>query len=130
MGEKILVVEDSPTALRLVTFALESEGYEVISAVNGLEGLRKARAEAPALVVLDLVLPGIDGGEVCQQLRSDQCSSQARLPILVLSAYPQYAEWLARREDGADRYLPKPATPEEITEAVRSLLDARQDPDG
>ncbi len=129
MAEKILVVEDSPTALRLVTFTLESAGYSVISAVNGLEGLRKAQEEGPDLIVLDVMLPGIDGFEVCHRLRANSDGHQARLPILMLSAKSQEADRLTGEKVGADRYLPKPATPEEITDAVRGLLDARKDGD-
>ena len=127
MTEKILVVEDDPAALRLVSYTLESEGYEVITDVNGLEGLRKARQEAPDLMVLDVMLPGVDGFEVCHRLRSDPEHTQARMPILMLTAKSQEEDREVGRKVGGDLYLAKPATPEELTEAVRALLAQREE---
>lgn len=124
MAEKILIVEDDPAALRLVSFTLESAGYQVVTAVNGVEGLRKAQEETPDLMVLDVMLPGIDGFEVCHRLRSDPATSQGRLPILMLSAKSQEADRAMGEKVGADLYLPKPAAPEEIMAAVRGLLSA------
>jgi two-component system alkaline phosphatase synthesis response regulator PhoP len=122
VAERILVVEDDPAALRLVSYTLESAGYQVITAVNGVEALRKAQQDAPDLVVLDVMLPGIDGFEVCHQLRSNPAASPGRPPILMLSAKSQEADRAMGEKMGADIYLPKPATPEQITAAVRSLL--------
>jgi len=127
MREKILVVEDDPAALRLVTFTLESAGYEVIPAVNGIEGLRKAQEEQPDLLVLDLMLPGIDGYEVCHRLRSDPAGRERRLPILMLTAKSQETDRTMAEQVGVDLYFSKPATPEEITAAVDSLLSQRQE---
>ena len=127
MREKILVVEDDPAALRLVTFTLESAGYEVIPAVNGIEGLRKAQEEAPDLLVLDLMLPGIDGYEICHRLRSDPAGRERRLPILMLTAKSQETDRAMAEKMGVDLYLSKPVPPEEITAAVHSLLSQRQE---
>ncbi len=127
MAEKILVVEDDLSALRLISFTLESAGYEVISAVNGFEALRKAQEEAPDLLVLDLMLPGIDGYEVCHRLRSRSVGPGAHLPVLVLSAKSQEADRAMAEKVGADLYLTKPVTPEEITAAVHSLISQRQE---
>ena len=127
MAGKVLVVEDDPAALRLVSFILESAGYEVIPAVNGLEGLRKAQEDAPDLVVLDLMLPGIDGYEVCHRLRSKSDASGSHLSILMLTAKSQEADRAMAGKVGVDLYLSKPATPEEITEAVRTLLSQHQE---
>jgi DNA-binding response OmpR family regulator len=122
MTKKILVVEDDPAALRLASYTLESEGYEVITALNGVEGLRKAQQEAPDLVVLDIMLPGVDGFEVCHRLRSDPESRQARMPVLMLTAKSQEADREMGQKVGGDLYLAKPVTPEELTEAVKALL--------
>ncbi len=127
MTKKILVVEDDPAALRLTSYTLEAECYEVITAVNGVEALRKADQEAPDLVVLDIMLPGIDGFEVCHRLRSDPESPQARMPILMLTAKAQEEDREVGRKVGGDLYLAKPATPEELTEAVRALLAQREE---
>lgn len=124
---KILVVEDDPASLRLVSYALEAEGYEVVTAVNGVEGLRKAQQEAPDLVVLDVMLPGIDGFEVCHRLCSDPDNPQARTPILMLTAKSQEADREMGQKMGADLYLAKPATPEELTQAVNELLAQREE---
>jgi CheY-like chemotaxis protein len=127
MKEKILVVEDDPAALRLVSFTLESAGYEVIAAVNGFEGLRRAQEEQPDLLVLDLMLPGIDGYEICHRLRSNPPGPASRLPILMLTAKSREADRAAAEQVGADFYLSKPATPEEITTAVDTLISQRQE---
>ena len=125
MAEKILIVDDDPAALRLVSYTLESAGYQVDSAVNGVEGLHKAQQETPDLVVLDVMLPGIDGFEVCHRLRSNSAAGQGRLLILMLTAKSQEADRAMGEKLGADLYLTKPATPEEITEAVQGLLAQR-----
>jgi len=120
MNEKILVIEDDPNALRFIEYTLEQEGYQVLSAKDGLEGIKKARDEHPSLIVLDIMLPGLDGYALCQQLR--QKPETSLLPILMLSAK-------ARQEDkdiglrmGADDYLTKPADPVVIIAKVKALL--------
>jgi DNA-binding response OmpR family regulator len=121
MKKRILLVEDDPSAIRLVSFTLEQEGYEVLTASNGLEGLRKAREEKPDLLVLDVMLPGLDGFEVCQRLRAD--AETASLPVLMLSAKAQEIDRTTGMKVGADDYLPKPADPAEIIARVASLLE-------
>ncbi len=120
MNEKILVIEDDPNALRFIEYTLKLEGYQVLSAKDGLEGIKKARDEHPSLIVLDIMLPGLDGYALCQQLR--QKPETSLLPILMLSAK-------ARQEDkdiglrmGADDYLTKPADPAVIIAKVKALL--------
>lgn len=120
MNEKILVIEDDPSALRFIEYTLEQEGYQVLSAKDGLEGIKKARDEHPSLIVLDIMLPGLDGYALCQRLR--QKPETSLLPILILSAK-------ARQEDkdiglrmGADDYLIKPADPSVIIAKVKALL--------
>ena len=127
MTKKILVVEDDPAALRLVSYVLEAEGYEVVTAINGVEALRKAQQEAPDLVVLDIMLPGIDGFEVCHRLRSDPDALQARTPILMLTAKSQEADREMGQKVGGDLYISKPATPDELTKAVKELLAQREE---
>jgi len=129
MQGKILAAEDDAAARRLVSHTLGSAGYRVVSAVNRLEGLRKAQQEAPDLVVLDAMLPGIDGFEVCHRLGSSSAAPRARLPILMLTARSQEADRAVGEKVGADSCLPKPATPGETTAAVRSLLASRKEGD-
>lgn len=120
MTKKILVIEDDPAISRLVDYSLRHEGYEVISATNGLAGIKKAQNEAPDLVILDVMLPGMDGFEICHQLRSEQDTAQ--LPILMFSAKAQEIDKNTGLKVGADDYLPKPATPAEIVNRVEKLL--------
>ena len=120
MNEKILVVEDDPSALRLVQYTLEHEGYQVLTATNGLVGLKKAQSEEPDLIILDVMLPGMDGFEICHRLRGEP--QTAGLPILMLSAKAQEADKTTGIKVGADDYLPKPADPAEIILRVGKLL--------
>jgi DNA-binding response OmpR family regulator len=120
MEKKILVIEDDPATSRLVDYSLRHEGYEVIIAFNGLEGIRKATNEAPDLVILDVMLPGMDGFEICHQLRAQ--AATAHLPILMFSAKAQEIDKSTGLKVGADDYLPKPAAPAEIVSRVGNLL--------
>lgn len=120
MGKKIVVVEDDPGARRLISYTLEQEGYNVQIASNGLEGLKKALEEKPDVIVLDVMLPGLDGFELCHRLRQD--SRTAQTPILMLSAKAQEADISTGRRLGADDYLTKPADPSEIAKRVANLL--------
>ncbi len=120
MNKKILVIEDDPGSLRLMRYTLEHEGYQVLTATNGLEGLRKARKEEPDLIVLDIMLPGMDGFEVCHRLRAEP--QTARLPILMLSAKAQEIDKATGLKVGADDYLTKPADPSEVVSRVETLL--------
>ena len=79
MNKKILVIENDPSALRLIGYTLEREGYQVLTAANGLVGIKKAQSEWPDLVVLDVMLPGMDGFEICHRLRAEFQTTQ--LPI-------------------------------------------------
>jgi two-component system alkaline phosphatase synthesis response regulator PhoP len=126
MTKKILVIEDDPAISRLVDYSLRHEGYEVISATNGLEGIRKARQEAPDLVILDVMLPGMDGFEICHRLRGEP--ETAGLPILMFSAKAQEIDKNTGLKVGADDYLPKPAAPAEIVSRVQKLLAKRKSP--
>jgi len=120
MKKRVLLIEDDPSAVRLVSYTLEQEGYEVLTAMNGLEGLNKVREEAPDLLVLDVMLPGLDGFEVCRRLRADE--KTAGLPVLMLSAKEQEIDKTTGIKVGADDYLAKPADPSEIVARVESLL--------
>ena len=123
MKKRILLVEDDPSAIRLVSYTLEQEGYEVLTASNGLEGLKKAQEEKPDLLVLDVMLPGLDGFEVCRRLRAD--GETALLPVLMLSAKAQEIDKTTGMKMGADDYLPKPADPAEIVARVAGLLEKK-----
>ncbi|OGN97277.1 MAG: hypothetical protein A2Y89_06890 [Chloroflexi bacterium RBG_13_51_18] len=120
MGKKILIIEDDPATQRLVDYSLKQEGYQIITASNGLEGIRKALGEAPDLIILDVMLPGMDGFEICYRLRSDP--STAKMPILMFSAKAQEIDKDTGIKVGADDYLTKPSAPSDIVNRVEKLL--------
>jgi two-component system alkaline phosphatase synthesis response regulator PhoP len=124
MDKKILVIEDDPATLRLIDYSLRHEGYQVLTASNGLEGLRKAHDAEPDLIILDVMLPGMDGFEICHSLRSEPDTAQ--LPILMLSAKAQEIDKDTGLKVGADDYLAKPADPSEIVSRVESLLATKK----
>ena len=125
MAQKILIIEDDPATSRLVDYTLRHIGYDVITAFNGLDGLRKALMESPDLVVLDVMLPGLDGFEICNRLRANP--GTAKLPILMLSAKAQDIDKTTGLKVGADEYLAKPAAPADIVSHIAKLLTRKKD---
>ena len=121
MSSKILVIEDDPSAARLMVYALELEGFQVIAATDGLDGLKQAKEEEPDLIILDVMLPGLDGFEVCDRLRAD--STTAQLPILILSAKAHEKDKLTGEQVGADQYIVKPADMDVVLAAVENMLN-------
>ncbi len=121
--KKILVVEDDLVAARMVNYALEQRGYQVLTAANGTQGLRKAQDEKPDLIILGVMLPGVDGLQVCRRLRAD--SQTAQIPILMISAKAQDVEKATAIKVGADDYLSKPVGPSEIASRVEALLSQK-----
>ena len=119
----ILVVDDDRKIVALVRAYLEREGFHVITAYDGREALRQARAEDPALIVLDLMLPEIDGFEVMRLLRAD-----SDVPVLMLTARSSLPERIIGLERGADDYLPKPFSPAELVVRVKAVLRRVQQP--
>ncbi|NLG79776.1 MAG: response regulator transcription factor [Firmicutes bacterium] len=120
MAKKILVVDDEAPILELVRFNLEKEGFSVITASDGEDGLRRAHSEAPDLVILDLMLPGIDGIEVCQQLRRE-----TNVPVLMLTAKSEEFDRVLGLSVGADDYVTKPFSPRELVARVKAQLRRR-----
>jgi len=120
MRQKILVVDDEPEAVELVEFNLKQAGYQVSTACDGGEALRKARSERPNLTVLDLMLPEMDGLEVCKVLRRDPAT--AEIPIIMLTARATDVDRVVGLELGADDYLTKPFNMRELVLRVKKLL--------
>lgn len=124
MNKKILVIEDDPGTVRLIKDCLQQEGYQVLTALNGLEGIRKAKSEEPDLIILDVLLPGVDGFEICHRLRAEP--QTAKLPVLMLSAMVREIDKATGLKVGADDYITKPADLSEdlseIVNRVESLL--------
>ena len=126
MPYKILIADDEPTIVRLMEFILARQGHEMIVAVNGEEALQKIRTEQPDLVLLDIMMPRIDGYEVAQQLRADPAT--AALPIIMLSAKAQEEDIRRGVEVGVDEYVTKPFSPEHLVHVVSEYLKRIQKP--
>lgn len=120
MKSKILVVDDEPEAVELIEFNLKQAGFEVVSAADGAEALMKARSALPGLIVLDLMLPEVDGMEVCKMLKRD--AATARIPIIMLTAKAAEIDRVLGLELGADDYVTKPFSPRELVLRIRKLL--------
>ena len=120
MKTKILVVDDEPDAVELIEFNLKGAGYEVITASDGEEALKKARSSLPNLIILDLMLPEVDGLDVCKLLRRDQRTSG--IPIIMLTAKAAEIDRVLGLELGADDYVTKPFSPRELVLRVKRLL--------
>jgi pilus assembly protein CpaE len=120
MAEKILIVDDDVNALKLIGYSLHKEGYEIIAAQSGEEALAKAQEERPHLVVLDIMMPHMDGYEVCRRLRANP--QTAHMPVMMLTAKTQVEDKVAGFEAGADDYLTKPVIPAELMARVKALL--------
>lgn len=124
IAKRILIIEDDPSVLRAISYMLEKEGYQVLTATNGLEGLSKAKGENPDLLILDVMLPGIDGFEICHRLRAE--SQIAHLPILMLSAKGQATDRSTGLQVGADEYLTKPVERSVLLSKIEALLAAKK----
>ncbi len=119
--KRILMVDDEAGFSRAVKYALEKEGYEVLTASNGLQGLMTAQKEAIDLLILDVMLPGLDGYEVCNRLRSDP--KTADLPIIMLSAKGQDVDRTTGLTVGANEYISKPVENATLLDKIASWLD-------
>lgn len=122
MKNKVLVVDDEQSIVTLLQYNLEQAGYEVITAMDGEEGKRLAETESPDMLVLDLMLPKLDGMEVCKQLRKDNIMT----PILMLTAKDDELDKILGLELGADDYMIKPFSPREVIARVKAILRRTQ----
>lgn len=121
MHELILVVDDEPKIVRLARDYLEKNGFRVLSASDGQGALSMARREHPDLVILDLMLPGLDGREVCRILRRE-----SDVPIIMLTALSEESDQIVGLEIGADDYISKPFSPRALVARVRAMLRRTQ----
>ena len=121
---KILIVEDEANIRQLVRYNLEKEGFQVMEAADGMQGLRTAQKEKPDLVLLDLMLPGMDGLEVCRTLKGTPATSA--LPIIMLTAKAEEVDKIIGLELGADDYMTKPFSPRELTARIKAVLRRSQ----
>lgn len=120
MKPKILVVDDEQDAIELIEYNLQSAGYRVITATDGMEALQKTRTSIPDLIVLDLMIPELDGVEVCKILRRDPATSN--IPIIMVTAKSSELDRVLGLEIGADDYVTKPFSPRELVLRVKKQL--------
>jgi pilus assembly protein CpaE len=121
MAAKILVIDDDPNVQRLLTYTLKQEGYEVLVASDGAEGFRLWSAETPALILLDIMLPKVDGYQVATKIRTEE-GAAAHVPIIMLTAEREVEQKVKGLRAGADDYLIKPFHPAELLARIKSLL--------
>lgn len=119
--KRILVVDDEIYIVHILEFSLTMEGYTVLTASNGEEALKMIEQERPDLVVLDIMMPKLDGYEVCRHLRADE--RFGNLPVILLSAKGRPVDREAGLQAGADDYIAKPFSPRKLLEKIRELLD-------
>ena len=127
MAKKILAVDDEKHILRLVQINLEKAGYEVVTGTNGREAIEKVRSEKPELIVMDVMMPEMDGFEALKQLKSDPAT--ADIPVIMLTAKAQDADVFHGWQSGADLYLTKPFNPMELLTFVKRIFDAKGEAD-
>lgn len=127
-GAKILVVDDEPFIVELVKFNLESAGYEVITASDGHEALKLIEKDHPDLIILDIMLPGIDGMEICRALRFKMQTKD--IPVILLTAKTGEIDKVLGLEMGADDYITKPFSPRELVARVKAVLRRTDKRDG
>jgi two-component system alkaline phosphatase synthesis response regulator PhoP len=119
-GRKVLVIDDEPGIIEIVEANLEGDGFEVISASNGKEGLEKIKNEQPELVVLDVMMPEMDGWEVLRSLEQD--AATAGLPVIMLTAKAADEDYIFGLEEGAVEYITKPFLPQELVNRIKITL--------
>ena len=117
---KILVVDDEIYIVHILDFSLGMEGYEVITALDGEQALEKARTEHPDLIVLDIMMPKLDGYETCKALKSDDRTKG--IPVILLSAKGRNVDQKIGFEVGADDYITKPFSPRKLVERINAIL--------
>jgi DNA-binding response OmpR family regulator len=124
MQRRILVVEDDPDQLEVTRLSLKAAGFAIGTAANGIDALKKARTVSPDLILLDVMMPGLDGFAVCETLRGNPAT--ASIPILMLTGLCSHISQLVAFESGAADYLIKPFNPEELVSKVEKLLSRSQ----
>ena len=118
--ERVLVVDDEEDLLELINYNLSKEGYRVMCVASGERAIKEAQTQLPDLIVLDLMLPRVDGLEVCRQLKSDPKTKH--IPVIMLTAKTQEADVVSGLELGADDYITKPFSPRVLVARIKAVL--------
>jgi two-component system phosphate regulon response regulator PhoB len=126
LSQKIAIVEDEPDIAEVLEYNLEREGFETYTVLRGDTALEAIRAEVPDLILLDLMLPGLDGLELCRMLKREGATSH--VPVVMLTAKGEEVDRIVGLELGADDYIPKPFSPREVVLRVKAVLRRAQEP--
>ena len=121
---KILVVDDEVYILHILDFILGAENYDVVTATNGEQALQKVREEKPDLVILDIMMPRLDGYETCRMIKNDPATKN--IPVILLTAKGREVDQKLGREVGANDYMTKPFSPSKLIERVQAILGVRR----
>jgi CheY-like chemotaxis protein len=124
MKRKVLVIEDNPNNLRLITYALEREGYQVIGVNTGEEGVERAFSERPYFIIMDIQLPGIDGLEATRRIRAS--STNGDIPIIAMTSYAMRGDRQKLLEAGCTGYFEKPINPLTIIDQIHEVLGRKK----
>ena len=119
--KRILAVDDEPHILRLISFSLSSHGFDMLEATDGLSAVEIAKREQPDLILLDVMMPALDGYEACRRIKADPAT--ADIPIFMLTAKTQVAEQSTGKDAGALDYICKPFTPRDLVARVESFFE-------
>src|SRR3989338_4428334 len=121
MNKRILIVDDEPEIIELLEMRLRKVGYDILTASDGMEGLAKARKEIPDLIILDVMMPKMDGFQVCRFLKFDE--KYKKIPILMLTSRGQDSDKRLGQQVSADAYFPKPYEIDSLLKEVKRLLE-------
>ena len=121
---KVLVVDDEENIIQILEFSIEAEGYEVITALNGEEAIKKARKEQPNLIILDIMMPKVDGYEVCRVLKGNPLTK--KIPVILLTAKGREIDKRLGFEVGASDYIVKPFSPSKLIDKINEHLFSRK----
>ncbi len=121
---KVLVVDDEENIIQILEFSIEAEGYEVITALNGEEAIKKARKEQPNLIILDIMMPKVDGYEVCRVLKANPLTK--KIPVILLTAKGREIDKRLGFEVGASDYIVKPFSPSKLIDKINEHLFSRK----
>jgi twitching motility two-component system response regulator PilH len=116
----VLIVDDSPTEVHVIKTALEANGYETVVAVDGAEAIRLARSDRPNLILMDVVMPGINGFEATRALAADPATRE--IPVIMVTRKTERSDQIWGLRQGAVDYLPKPVSPMDLIEKIRAVL--------
>jgi DNA-binding response OmpR family regulator len=124
MAKRILVVDDDPIILRLLASRLKNSGYDVVSAIDGESGLKKAIAKKPDLVLLDIIMPGLNGFEVCKRLKENDKTKD--IPVIMLTALAGENDLSKSLEEGADCFITKPFRAVDLLHEIKTIMQNKK----